>query len=320
VRTLLLILLITLLTATACKEAKQSQSPAPTAVKVDKPANTGFVELAIGVDNADDRAAAMNVMRRRVQTLTDSGLLPDAEPLVRLNGDGHIVVRLTLPGGTACDGPQLTRWQTLLGRGMTRTGQLSFHRVVVLDGPPRDALRNAARTLPGVTSAEHNHLGGLTLKGADFAAVARRLAGLPVPPKTEAVAQRNDAPVIWVLDRTPIITGPDIAKVQMVMDDYTNRPAVSLDFTKDGGTRFGTATESLVNKAIAIVFEGEVTSAPVVNEPIKGGRARIDLGTGAGGPQQALAEANELVAVLSAGPLVTRANVLEASGVCPIVD
>ncbi|MCD7867070.1 MAG: protein translocase subunit SecD [Clostridiales bacterium] len=51
--------------------------------------------------------------------------------------------------------------------------------------------------------------------------------------------------------------------------------AVELELTSDGTEKFATATEENVGNQIAIVYDEEVLSAPVVNEAITGGQAQI---------------------------------------------
>ncbi|MHA3771423.1 protein translocase subunit SecD [Verrucomicrobiota bacterium sgz303538] len=50
---------------------------------------------------------------------------------------------------------------------------------------------------------------------------------------------------------------------------------VTLGFTSEGGKLFGDLTEANVNHQFAIMLDGEVISAPNINEPIRGGSASI---------------------------------------------
>ena len=50
---------------------------------------------------------------------------------------------------------------------------------------------------------------------------------------------------------------------------------VSLTLTDDGAVKFGVATAANIGKQIAIVYDGEVISAPMVNEAISNGQAQI---------------------------------------------
>lgn len=65
------------------------------------------------------------------------------------------------------------------------------------------------------------------------------------------------------------------AAVKVVHDPLSNRPQIEVRLTPEGAALFKEITEQHVRKQIAIVIEGKVQSAPVVNEPITGGSLRI---------------------------------------------
>ena len=58
-----------------------------------------------------------------------------------------------------------------------------------------------------------------------------------------------------------------------------------VEMTRDGAAKFGELTARVVGKKLAIVT-GDIVEdrAPVINDPIRGGRAQITMG--AGDPQQ----------------------------------
>ncbi len=78
---------------------------------------------------------------------------------------------------------------------------------------------------------------------------------------------------------------------------------VLLDFTSEGGKLFGDLTTEHVNQRFAIMLDGEVISAPNINEPIRGGSAQIT-----GNFQEA--EARNLASVLE-NPLETPVRIEE---------
>ena len=114
-------------------------------------------------------------------------------------------------------------------------------------------------------------------------------------------AEGNELRVIpYVLNAKVILTGDDINDA-MVQPDQYNTPGVSLEFKPAGGRVFGTITGENVGKRFAIVLDDKVTSAPVINEKIGGGRARISMG--AGDYQTQLDDATILSLVLRTGAL-----------------
>lgn len=57
-----------------------------------------------------------------------------------------------------------------------------------------------------------------------------------------------------------------------------NEPLVSVSFTKEGGELFEKITRENVGEQLAIFLDGEIISAPRINEAISGGRATISGG------------------------------------------
>ena len=82
-------------------------------------------------------------------------------------------------------------------------------------------------------------------------------------------------------DYTPLLTGSDVKEAQAYTDTSGSSSSkspygVSLTFTTDGASKFEEATANNVGSYIFIVYDGEVVSAPVVNEAISGGSAVIE--------------------------------------------
>lgn len=75
------------------------------------------------------------------------------------------------------------------------------------------------------------------------------------------------------------LTGDYIQDARVAIDQQFNRPYVSLNFDARGADLFATTTTENVGRRFAIMMDDEVNSAPVINEPITGGRAQITLGS-----------------------------------------
>lgn len=71
------------------------------------------------------------------------------------------------------------------------------------------------------------------------------------------------------------LTGADLKDASVTFDGNTGKPAVSLQFTKDGGDKFAEITERNIGKTLPILLDDEIVSAPVVQEKITGGSALI---------------------------------------------
>jgi preprotein translocase subunit SecD len=92
------------------------------------------------------------------------------------------------------------------------------------------------------------------------------------------------------------LTGADLQSAQVVFDSQTGKPAISLQFTKEGGDKFAEITGRNIGKQLPIILDNQVISAPVVQDQITGGNAQI---TG----NFTIDEAKQLSIQLNAGAL-----------------
>ena len=79
-------------------------------------------------------------------------------------------------------------------------------------------------------------------------------------------------------DGTVVLEGTDVADARAATTSNSlgnTENIVQLTLTDEGTTKFAEATSENVGKTISIVYDGEVISAPVVNEAITGGTAQI---------------------------------------------
>ena len=71
------------------------------------------------------------------------------------------------------------------------------------------------------------------------------------------------------------LEGDVITDAKDEFDQMSNRPSVSVSMNSDGARRWAEMTKANINKAIAIVLDGAVYSAPRVNGEISGGNSQI---------------------------------------------
>ena len=108
------------------------------------------------------------------------------------------------------------------------------------------------------------------------------------------------------------LTGNDLNRA--TLSTSTNGQwVVDLEFNDKGTKKFADLTQQLVGKPMAIFFNGEMTSAPVIREPILAGRAQISGGDNG----FAYEEAKEMVDLLNAGALPVPAKIIEENTVGP---
>ena len=111
-----------------------------------------------------------------------------------------------------------------------------------------------------------------------------------------AVEEGQDAfSLPYLVKKIASLTGDVLQDAGVSYDDFTE-PLVSVTFDSKGAKEFDRLTAANVGKRMAIVLDGTVYSAPVINERISGGRAQITGSFNA-------AEANDLAIVLRAGAL-----------------
>jgi preprotein translocase subunit SecD len=114
---------------------------------------------------------------------------------------------------------------------------------------------------------------------------------------------------IALQDRT-LLTGAAITTAEVRLDTQYNNPYVAMDFDAQGAKIFERVTGENVKKRLAIVLDGVVYSAPVIQDKIGGGKATI---TG----NFTMDEARDLAVVLRAGALPAPVKILEQRTVGP---
>jgi SecD/SecF fusion protein len=105
------------------------------------------------------------------------------------------------------------------------------------------------------------------------------------------------------------LTGKYVKSSGVFLDPLSGAPKISLRFNSEGTTLFGDITRENVGRQLAIILDGELYSAPNINEPIEQGNCEIS-----GGFNQQ--EAFELANVLQ-NPLEAPVRIEEERGVDP---
>ncbi|MCR5262118.1 MAG: protein translocase subunit SecD [Candidatus Gastranaerophilales bacterium] len=109
------------------------------------------------------------------------------------------------------------------------------------------------------------------------------------------------------------LTGKDLRKSLVSTNSQNGEWVVSLEFNDVGTKKFAKLTQELVGQPMAIFFNGELQSAPVIQEPIIGGHAQISGGQGGFEYEQA----KNMVDLLNAGALPVPAKIIEENTVGP---
>jgi len=114
----------------------------------------------------------------------------------------------------------------------------------------------------------------------------------------------------YLIKKRTLLTGAYLTDAKVQIDSQFNEPYVSIDLDKKGARIFETITAENVKKRLAIILDNKVYSAPVIQEKISGGAARI---TG----NFTAETARDLAIVLRAGALPAPVNIIEERTVGP---
>jgi len=103
---------------------------------------------------------------------------------------------------------------------------------------------------------------------------------------------------------TTELTGADLKSASVGFDQVSGSPNVLIEFTDDGTKKFSILTEENIGKVLPIILDGEVISAPVVNEKITTSTAQIS-------GDFSIEEAKGLAIQLNAGALPVSIKLVE---------
>jgi SecD/SecF fusion protein len=106
------------------------------------------------------------------------------------------------------------------------------------------------------------------------------------------------------------VDGANLTDAHATQDQRTREWVVSFSLDGTGTRQFAEASTAHVGEPFAIVLDGKVLSAPVIREPITGGRGQIS-------GHFTVAEANDLAVLLRAGALPAPLTVVEERSVGP---
>jgi protein-export membrane protein SecD len=112
----------------------------------------------------------------------------------------------------------------------------------------------------------------------------------------------------YVVKKRIMVSGDTLTDAAATFQD--GQPVVSFSFDSVGAKRFGDATKENVGRPFAIVLDNTVISAPVIREPILGGRGVIS-------GQFTVQEVQDLALLLRAGALPAPLTILEERTIGP---
>jgi preprotein translocase subunit SecD len=132
-----------------------------------------------------------------------------------------------------------------------------------------------------------------------------------VPPDSELLPSTDPSyPQPYVIKKQVLVSGGELIDAQPGFDQRNGQPIVSFKFNTSGSRKFAQATTEHVKEPFAIVLDGKVISAPVIQEPITGGQGQIS-------GNFSVQQANDLAILLRAGALPAPLTIIEERTVGP---
>ncbi|MDX9714757.1 MAG: protein translocase subunit SecD [Dissulfurispiraceae bacterium] len=138
-----------------------------------------------------------------------------------------------------------------------------------------------------------------------------------LPEGSEILYQRHVNPETGTVTKRPflmrsktLLTGDLLTEARVNIDQRFNEPQVTITFNATGARLFEDITGQNIKKRLAIILDGNVYSAPVIQERIGGGNAQIS-------GSFTMEEAKDLAIVLRAGSLPAPVKILQNLTVGP---
>jgi len=106
------------------------------------------------------------------------------------------------------------------------------------------------------------------------------------------------------------LTGKDLKKTSVGFNSQNGKPEINLEFTEDGGKKFDEITSRNIDKPVWILLDGQILTAPIVQQAIMDGKAVIN-------GEYTTQEAKNMVITLNAGALPVPINIIKQQNIAP---
>jgi hypothetical protein len=127
----------------------------------------------------------------------------------------------------------------------------------------------------------------------DRAALDRYLAALEPPPADREIRIEHIVPLpdardtrpqwrTYLVEKTPMLTTDAIGRARAGSNPAMNGaiaggPIVTIELTPAGRAAFAKGTAAAVGRKVATILDGEIVNAPIIEEPITGGRLALTM-------------------------------------------
>jgi SecD/SecF fusion protein len=281
-------------------------------------ANVGYVNLAsepaarrisLRLRDMAQGEAALRAIRELGNLVPLGGLGGTAPDLdVVLASDGLLTATLTEPSLRAKATNAVEQSIEIVRRRIDETGVIE--PLIARQGQNRILVQ-----LPGVEDPNRiKELIGRTARMTFHLLDETATPGAgPAPPGVMFLRPENPRPgdpEAYPVRRRVEVEGANLTDARAAQDSRTGEWVVNFTFDSTGSRRFADITRANVNRPFAIVLDERVLTAPVIREPITGGRGQISGNFTA-------RSANDLAVLLRAGALPAPLTVVEERTVGP---
>ncbi|SLN42069.1 preprotein translocase subunit SecD [Pseudoruegeria aquimaris] len=260
-------------------------------------------ELRVRISQPEGMEAALEAVRDLAQPVASVTAAGATDLDVRAEGD-VIVVTLSEAERLATDERTLRQSLEIIRRRVDEVG--TREPTIQRQGERRILIQ-----VPGLGSAEElKALIGTTAQ-LGFHPVVGRTSNPDQDPglRNEVLPSIDEEGVYYIIEKLPVVTGEELTDAQPAFDQ-NGRPAVNFRFNPHGARKFGDYTAENIGSPFAIVLDGEVISAPVIQDHIPGGSGII---TG----NFTVEDSTQLAVLLRAGALPAEMTFLEERTIGP---
>ncbi|MCI0411249.1 protein translocase subunit SecD [bacterium] len=296
-------------------------------VKIDE-ALAGYTDRFIEVlrkELQDKQIPFQNILRKTNTSFVVSGIAPDKQENLKKILENHGEWDLTLTGN---EGLAALR-QAVINAKAEEAVNLAIRIIrerVNRFGVAESVVQRQGLTggrmiiqLPGVEDTERvkdliKNTARLELRLVTAGPAPSAEALGPIPEGSEALThsevQQDGRSVTnyYAVQKQAIVSGEELQAANRTTDQY-GRPAVNFTLTSSAGSKFGDFTEANRGKALAIVLDNKVQSAPTIQDKI----TTDGIITG----QFTIEESNDLAVMLQSGALPAGIRFLEQRVVGP---
>ncbi|MBS0242066.1 MAG: protein translocase subunit SecD [Proteobacteria bacterium] len=260
--------------------------------------------VVVRVTKPEQVDAALKELRRLVQPIGNALLGSSGNDIdVKRNDDGTITLTPTEAGfiqrqanAASASIETINRRINALGTAESTVVRQGRDRILVQFPGLQDATQ--LKALVGQTAKLSFHEVNRTLTAED-AQQGRAPPGWRVYPSDDA---REGGP--YLLREAPVVQGDELTDAQPAFDQTTNQPIITFRFNQAGARKFGRFTQEHLHEPFAIVLDGKVLSAPVIQSAILGGSGQIS-------GNFTVESANNLAVQLRSGALPAKLTIVE---------